>query len=91
MSQPSLGSTYKPSKNQREAGSKQSLFIVSEDGGDIFHEMSVEFQQTTWRYIPENRTLHNHRCENLKSYDHFSAYNLPPLFVRCWAGIAQSV
>jgi hypothetical protein len=31
-------------------------------------EMSVEFQQTTWRYIPEDRTLHNHRCENLKSY-----------------------
>jgi hypothetical protein len=31
-------------------------------------EMSVEFQLTTRRYIPEDRTLHNHRCENLKSY-----------------------
>jgi hypothetical protein len=29
---------------------------------------SVDFQQTTWRYIPEASTLHNHRCENLKSY-----------------------
>jgi hypothetical protein len=28
--------------------------------------MSVDFQLTTWRYIPEYRTLHNHRCENLK-------------------------
>jgi hypothetical protein len=31
-------------------------------------ETSVDFQQTTWRYIPEDRTLHNHRSENLKSY-----------------------
>jgi hypothetical protein len=26
----------------------------------------VDFHQTTRRYIPEDRTLHNHRCENLK-------------------------
>jgi hypothetical protein len=31
-------------------------------------ETSVDFQRTTWRYSPENRTLHNHRCENLKFY-----------------------
>jgi hypothetical protein len=31
-------------------------------------ETSVHFQQTTRRYIPENRALHNHRCENLWSY-----------------------
>jgi hypothetical protein len=31
-------------------------------------EMPVDFQHTTRRYIPENRTLPNHRCENLKSY-----------------------
>jgi hypothetical protein len=30
-------------------------------------ETSVDFQRTTWRYIPEDRTLHNHRCENVKS------------------------
>jgi hypothetical protein len=24
--------------------------------------------QTTWRYIPEDSTLHNHCCENRKSY-----------------------
>jgi hypothetical protein len=27
---------------------------------------SVNFQRTTHRYIPEDSTLHNHRCENLK-------------------------
>jgi hypothetical protein len=31
-------------------------------------ETSVDFQRTTRRYIPEHRTLHNHRCENLKYY-----------------------
>jgi hypothetical protein len=29
---------------------------------------SVEFQRTTRRYTPEDGTLHNHHCENLKSY-----------------------
>jgi hypothetical protein len=29
---------------------------------------SVDTQRTTQRYFPEDRTLHNHRCENLKSY-----------------------
>jgi hypothetical protein len=31
-------------------------------------ETSVETQRTTRRYIPEDDTLHDHRCENLKSY-----------------------
>jgi hypothetical protein len=31
-------------------------------------ETSVGTQRTTQRYIPEDGTLHNHRCENLKSY-----------------------
>jgi hypothetical protein len=30
-------------------------------------EMSLDFQRTTRCYIPEDRTLHNHRCENLRS------------------------
>jgi hypothetical protein len=29
---------------------------------------SVGFQRPTWRYVPEDSTLHNHRCKNLKSY-----------------------
>jgi hypothetical protein len=32
-------------------------------------ETSVETQQTTRRHIPEDDTLQNHRCENLKSYN----------------------
>jgi hypothetical protein len=31
-------------------------------------ETSVAFQQTTRRHTPEDDTLHNHCCENLKSY-----------------------
>jgi hypothetical protein len=31
-------------------------------------ETLVDFQQTTRRYVPEDRTLHKNRCENLKSY-----------------------
>jgi hypothetical protein len=31
-------------------------------------ETLVDFHRTTWRYIPEDRTLYNHRCENLESY-----------------------
>jgi hypothetical protein len=52
-----------------------------EDGGDMFSEMSVDFQQT----ITEDRILDNHRCENLKSYMDYllciscTAYTLPHL------------
>jgi hypothetical protein len=31
-------------------------------------KMSVDFQRTKVLYIPEHRTLHNRRCDNLKSY-----------------------
>jgi hypothetical protein len=31
-------------------------------------ETSLDFQWITWRYISEERNLHNHRCEKLKSY-----------------------
>jgi hypothetical protein len=31
-------------------------------------ETSVDFQRATRRYIPEDRTIRNHRCENLKSH-----------------------
>jgi hypothetical protein len=31
-------------------------------------EMPVHFQRTIRRYIPEDRTLHNYRCESLKSF-----------------------
>jgi hypothetical protein len=31
-------------------------------------ETSADFQQTTWRYISEDGTFYEHRCENLKPY-----------------------
>jgi hypothetical protein len=34
----------------------------------ISSEMSVDFQQTTQSYIPEDRTLNNDRYENIKSH-----------------------
>jgi hypothetical protein len=33
-------------------------------------ETSVYCQWTAWCYVPEDRTLRNHCCENLKSYKH---------------------
>jgi hypothetical protein len=36
-----------------------------------FSETSVDMQRTAQRYVPEDSTLHNHRCENLKSYMFF--------------------
>lgn len=32
-------------------------------------ETSVEFQQTTPCYIPEDNIVYNHRCENLEFYN----------------------
>jgi hypothetical protein len=44
------------------------LFFDPEDGGDMFLRKSGTTQRTTRRHIPEEDTLQNHRCENLKSY-----------------------
>jgi hypothetical protein len=44
------------------------LFFEPEGGGDVFLRnigwLSTNYY--TWRYIPEDRTLRNHRCENPK-------------------------
>jgi hypothetical protein len=34
-----------------------------------YSETSFDYQGTTRRYVPEDSTLHNHRCENLKYYN----------------------
>jgi hypothetical protein len=39
-------------------------------------EISVAFQRTTRHYLPEDRTLHNHCCENLKAYVVFILHDL---------------
>jgi hypothetical protein len=53
---------------QLHAGFLLGLFLDLEDGGDIFFRNVCYFQRTTRRYIQEDRTLHDHRCEDLKSY-----------------------
>jgi hypothetical protein len=50
-------------RNQHEAGSKQGLRMEA----ICSSESSVDFHWTIRRYIPEDRTLHIFRCENLKS------------------------
>jgi hypothetical protein len=35
-------------------------------------EMSANFYETIWCYIPEDSHLHTHRCENLKSQNLFT-------------------
>jgi hypothetical protein len=32
-------------------------------------ETSFDFQRSTRRYIPEDCTVHNHRCENIRFYN----------------------
>jgi hypothetical protein len=47
---------------------KNSISLFNpDDEGDTFPKNVVDFHQTIWHYIPEDRTLHNHHCENLKS------------------------
>jgi hypothetical protein len=41
-------------------------------------EASVDFQQTKWTCVPEDRILHNYHCENLKSYIIHSLMELSP-------------
>jgi hypothetical protein len=41
-------------------------------------ETSVDSQWTIWRYIPEDGTIHKHRCENLKSYRVLASFKLIP-------------
>jgi hypothetical protein len=46
------------------------LILLPEDEGDMFLRNAVDVQRTTWHYILEYETLHNHSCENLESYMH---------------------
>jgi hypothetical protein len=48
-------------------------------------EISVDFQRTARRYTPEDITLHNLHCENLKSYmKYISLQTFLILYVRDW-------
>jgi hypothetical protein len=73
VSPPSSGSKNKPSKKPAWI-QVASIVLVSCSAHfstlkmEAISEMSVDFQRTTRRYIPEDRNLHNHRCENIKYY-----------------------
>jgi hypothetical protein len=54
-------------------------------------ETSVDTQRTTRRYIPEDGTLHNHRCENLKSYNLIFLCHSRELFLITVVIIKQNV
>jgi hypothetical protein len=47
-----------------------------------YSERSVDFQRTTRRSNLEDSTLHNHRCENFKSYIRINLFNPQLLWVR---------
>jgi hypothetical protein len=52
------------------AGVLFGLFFNPEYRGDmLLRNVDWNFQRTTRRYILEDSTLHNDRCENLKSYN----------------------
>jgi hypothetical protein len=50
-------------------------------------ETSVDTQRTTQRHIIEDGTLHNHRCENLKSYKIGSVHILKTFFFKVYFNI----
>jgi hypothetical protein len=78
ISPPSSESKNKPNKKPawKQVTSRPSFTLVSflayystlKVEAKCPSEIYVGFPQATWRYIPEYKTLHNHRCENLKSY-----------------------
>jgi hypothetical protein len=53
----------------------QLIFSALEKEAICSSETSVDSERTTRRYIPEDGTLHNHRCENLKSYDTCNSFD----------------
>jgi hypothetical protein len=54
-------------KTSKQAGGEHILLAICSLVGSF--ETSVETQRTTRRHTPKDDTLHNHRCENIKSYN----------------------
>jgi hypothetical protein len=50
-----------------KAGGKKDYSSIQNMETIYSSEMSVDFQRTTRRCISEDKTPHNHRCENLRS------------------------
>jgi hypothetical protein len=56
----------KISRARNQSESRWQVFFALKKEAIFPSETSVDTQRTTPRYIPENGTLHNHRCENFK-------------------------
>jgi hypothetical protein len=56
----------------RHAGLLLGLLLNTKKGGSVFLRNVFDFQRTTRRYIPNFRTLYNHRNENLKYWNFLS-------------------
>jgi hypothetical protein len=65
MSPPSSGLKSKASN----AGFLLGLLLNPKTVDDIYYN----FHWTTWHYIPDDKTLHNHQCKNPKHYHEESA------------------
>jgi hypothetical protein len=67
------GQRINRARNQRKSNGKKwvscsAYFSALKMEAICFSETSIDFQRTTRRYITEESTLRNYRCENLKSY-----------------------
>jgi hypothetical protein len=59
-----------------------------------FTDNSFNFQRTIQSYIPEETNLHNHLCENLRSYIHYICYpclNLTSSALTRWLQLASEL
>jgi hypothetical protein len=96
MSPPSSGSKNNPSKKAARQAALLAIFFYADLLFGLFYlkieaicfcETSVDLHLTTRRYIPEDRTLHNHRFEILKSHIfilsllHLSDLLIPSVFL----------
>jgi hypothetical protein len=59
---------YPEQETRVKAGGKVDYFSTLKMETTCFSETSLDFQQTTRRYIPEDSILYNRSCENLKFY-----------------------
>jgi hypothetical protein len=67
-----FGGIYRPHiQGRRICRTRNQLEGRWQAEATCFSETSVDFHHTTRRCIPGHSTLHNHRCENRRSYEVF--------------------
>jgi hypothetical protein len=66
-SQPTFRSNVSPPYSMFEKEPRKKPAWSSQQAGRIIYLLDSCFRWATRRYIPEDRNLHNYRCENLES------------------------